>query len=299
MAFSKFYVNGQTGLASNWTLWFGDFFSNFVGTGFEITEDTGLDISISAGRAYIKDEDGNMFQVISGAIESLTMADDSTNYVYLHCDNGSSWLTTDTIGTVDTDAILLGVVTTDTGAITLITNTARNTPLLKSIQPTLTQSSVGTISSNATNHSQVYPIGSGSCGSCSARANTFNSGNMEITNLNYFKNRYVLLEKMIITLTTNGNAPNWTKLYYNIGGSNVLLEEFTGSDVNGTHEYTLNVTTTDPTVQPYFYVEMNSTQYRSSCTNSSNPVDATTTWYWTCRYTGLTISNLVLDYSYQ
>lgn len=299
MAFSKFYVNGQTGLAENWTQWFGDFFSNFIGNGFVITEDSGLDISISAGRAYIKDGDGLMFQIISSEAETLTLTDNATNYVYIHCDNGSSWLTTDTVGTVDDDAMLLGVVTTVDGAITGITNSVRNTPLLKSIQPILTQSSVGTINSNATNHSQVFSMGTGSCGSCSAGANTFNSGNMEITNLNYFKNRYIVLEKIKITLATNGNAPNWTKLYYNIGGSNVLLEEFIGSDVNGTHEYTINETTTDPTVQPYLYVEMNSTQYRSSCDSSSNPEYVTTTWYWTCRYTGLTISNLILDYSYQ
>lgn len=132
MSFSRYFENGQKGTAENWTQWFGDYFSNFVGSGYTITEDTGLDISISAGRAYIKNEDGLMFQIISSEAETLTLTDNATNYIYLHCDNGSSWLTDSTSATVPDDAMLLGVVTTDTGAITEISNTARTTPLSKS-----------------------------------------------------------------------------------------------------------------------------------------------------------------------
>lgn len=132
MSFSKYYVNGQTGLAENWTLWFGDFFSDFIGNGFTVTEDTGLKVNISAGRAYIKDTDGNMFQIISNGIENVTLPDDDVNYLYLHCDNGSDYITIETTPENSGDDILIGIVETESGAITSITNPARTTPLIKS-----------------------------------------------------------------------------------------------------------------------------------------------------------------------
>lgn len=219
MAFSKFFVNGQKGLGENWAQWFGDFFSNFVGTGFEITEDTGLNVNISAGRAYVKDEDGLMFQIISSATESLTMTDDSTNYVYLHCDNGSSWLTTDTVGTVDTDAILLGVVTTDTGAITDIANVPRNNPMLE----------------------QEYISETISWGMSAISASSGSSFS-SITTTNYFyfnpfQNKITTLKQIKFTLDVTPNKLSSGKLYYNIGsGSDVEIFDY---KTNGDGDYTL------------------------------------------------------------
>jgi len=62
------------------------------------------------------------------------MNDNDVNYIYLHCDNGSNYITVETLPSNLGDDILLGTVETDTGAIVLITNSYRSTPLIKSVQ---------------------------------------------------------------------------------------------------------------------------------------------------------------------
>lgn len=220
MAFSKYFVNGQTGLGEHWTQWFGDFFTNFVGNGFEITEDSGLDINVSAGRAYLEDEDGLMYQIVSGAVESLTMANNSTNYVYLHCDNGSSWLTTDTIGTIDDDAILLGIVTTVDGAITDISDERILTPLT----PNLSHSN--------------QALG----------ASWVGGGTLKMS-FNPSKDRKIFFKTVAIDVSSV-NATN-VKLYYNIGDTDVEVATLNST---GTKIYELNVTTDDPEIEPYILI---------------------------------------------
>ncbi len=265
MAFSKYFVNGQTGLGEHWTQWFGDFFSNFVGNGFVITEDTGLNISISAGRAYIKDSDGLMFQVVSDASESLTMADDSTNYVYLHCDNGSSWLTTDTVGTNEDDSIILGVVTTVDSAITDITNSARVTPLIKSDHIYLSTNLWA--STIYTEPASGAPI----------------SGDYEQTSpkffedtFNVFQDKFITLEKIKFTLTAKNEKGNITDTYLNSlktyycveDGTEVLIGTETAS---GTYEYELSLPVTiDPNFKPYIKFVSNCDKY-SKLIGGENP----------------------------
>lgn len=275
MAFSKFYVNGQTGLAENWTQWFGDFFSNFVGNGFVITEDTGLDISISAGRAYIKDGDGLMFQIISSEAETLTLTDNATNYVYIHCDNGSSWLTTDTVGTVDDDAMLLGVVTTDTGAITEISNVQRITPLLKSqhiknLKEEITGFSGINTNNNLSDISQTYTL-----------------------YFNPFLDRITTIEKLKGTFVKSSNAGNYANstttlsIKYYIGEveTTVYNSAFTGT-VN--IDEVLDVTNLNISLPFYITFTISATHYGYW----ANDV------YYDFR-AGITVSDFFISYSYQ
>lgn len=129
MAFTKKVVAGQTIAAADFAKFFGDHFSEFVKTGFEVTEGTGLVVDISAGTAYVKDASGYMYQIVSGATETTTLADDSTNYVFLHSDNGATYITDSTSATVPTDAILLATVVTASGDVSTVTDGRNLTPL--------------------------------------------------------------------------------------------------------------------------------------------------------------------------
>lgn len=129
MAFTKKVVAGQTIAAADFAKFFGDHFSEFVKTGFEVTEGTGLIVDISAGTAYVKDADGYMYQIVSGATETTTLADDSTNYVFLHSNNGATYITDSTSSTVPTDAILLATVVTASGDVTSVTDNRSLSPV--------------------------------------------------------------------------------------------------------------------------------------------------------------------------
>jgi hypothetical protein len=125
--------------------WFGDFGAEFVKSGFEVGEGTGLAATVTAGVAYVKDADGEMFQVTSSATENITVTDDATNYIFLHCENGSDYLTDSTSADVPTDAMLLAVVVAASGDITSVTDVR---VLSSNTNPTRQVVSLPTVSAN-------------------------------------------------------------------------------------------------------------------------------------------------------
>ena len=122
MAFTKKVSAGQDISSADFRQYFGDFFSEGIKTGFTVSVDTGLDLDVAAGTAYVKDANNGMFQVVSNATENLTATASSTNYVYLHSDNGSNWLTISTSAAVPSDAVLLATVVAGASSITSVTN---------------------------------------------------------------------------------------------------------------------------------------------------------------------------------
>ncbi len=76
----------------------------------------------------MKDANNGMFQVVSNATENLTATASSTNYVYLHSDNGSNWLTISTSAAVPSDAVLLATVVAGASSITSVTNVTSGLP---------------------------------------------------------------------------------------------------------------------------------------------------------------------------
>ncbi len=133
MSFTKKVVAGQDIVAADFAKFFGDHFSEFVKTGFEVSEGTGLVVDISAGTAYVKDASGYMYQIVSGATETTALADNSTNYVFLHSNNGATYITDSTSATVPDDAILLATVVTASGDVTTVTDNRVTTPLVRSL----------------------------------------------------------------------------------------------------------------------------------------------------------------------
>lgn len=129
MAFTKKVVAGQTIAAADFAKFFGDHFSEFVKTGFEVSEGTGLIVDISAGTAYVKDATGYMYQIVSSGTETATLADDNTNYVFLHSDNGATYITDSTTATVPDDAILLATVVCASGDVTSVTDNRSLSPI--------------------------------------------------------------------------------------------------------------------------------------------------------------------------
>ena len=123
MVFTMAITEGDNVSAQVMRTWFGDFGAEFVKTGFEVTEGTGLGAAVSAGTAYVKNADGEMYQVVSDAAESVTVTDDATNYIFLHCDNGANYLTASTSASVPDDAITLAIVVAASGDITSVTDT--------------------------------------------------------------------------------------------------------------------------------------------------------------------------------
>jgi len=128
MSFTKKVVAGQDIRSADFRQYFGDFFSEGIKTGFTVSVNSGLSVNIAAGTAYVKDADGGMFQVVSDAVESLTATASSTNYVYLHSDNGANWLTISTSGTAPDDAMLLATVVAGASSITSVTNVTSGLP---------------------------------------------------------------------------------------------------------------------------------------------------------------------------
>lgn len=128
MTFTKKVAAGQDIASADFRQYFGDFFSEGIKTGFTVSVDSGLDLNVAAGTAYVKDADGGMFQVVSDAIESLTATASNTNYVYLHSDNGANWLTISTSASVPNDAMLLATVVAGASTITSVTNVTPGMP---------------------------------------------------------------------------------------------------------------------------------------------------------------------------
>ena len=128
MTFTKKVAAGQDIASADFRQYFGDFFSEGIKTGFTVSVDTGLDLDVAAGTAYVKDADGGMFQVVSDAIESLTATANNTNYVYLHSDNGATWLTISTSAAVPNDAMLLATVVAGASSINSVTNVTSGLP---------------------------------------------------------------------------------------------------------------------------------------------------------------------------
>ena len=130
MSFTKKIVAGQPIVAADFAKFFGDHFSGFVKTGFEVSEGTGLVVDISAGTAYVKDASGYMYQIVSDATETTTLTDNSTNYVFLHA--AATYITASTTATVPDDAILLATVVCASGDVTSVTDNRMMTPAVKS-----------------------------------------------------------------------------------------------------------------------------------------------------------------------
>jgi len=128
MAFTKKVAAGQDLASADFRQYFGDFFSEGIKTGFTVSVDSGLSVNIAAGTAYVKDADGGMFRIVSDAVESLTATASQTNYVYLHSDNGSNWLTISTSATVPDEAMLLATVVAGASSISSITNVTSGLP---------------------------------------------------------------------------------------------------------------------------------------------------------------------------
>jgi len=128
MTFTKKVSAGQDILSADFRQYFGDFFPEGIKTGFTVSVDSGLEIDVAAGTAYVKDAGGGMFQVVSSATESLTATANNTNYVYLHSDNGANWLTISTSTTVPDDAMLLATVVAGASTISSVTNVTHGMP---------------------------------------------------------------------------------------------------------------------------------------------------------------------------
>jgi len=128
MTFTKKVAAGQDIASADFRQYFGDFFSEGIKTGFTVSVDSGLDLNVAAGTAYVKDAAGGMFQIVSDAVESLTATASNTNYVYLHSDNGANWLTISTSGTAPDDAMLLATVIAGASSITSMTNVVSGLP---------------------------------------------------------------------------------------------------------------------------------------------------------------------------
>ena len=128
MTFTKKVSAGQDISSADFRQYFGDFFPEGIKTGFTVSVDSGLDLDVAAGTAYVKDANNGMFQVVSNATETLTATASSTNYVYLHSDNGSNWLTISTSAAVPSDAVLLATVVAGASSITSVTNVTSGLP---------------------------------------------------------------------------------------------------------------------------------------------------------------------------
>jgi len=128
VTFTKKVSAGQDIASADFRQYFGDFFSEGIKSGFTVSVDSGLKLSIAAGTAYVKDANGGMYQIKSDAVETLTANANQTNYVYLHSDNGANWLTISTSATVPSDAMLLATVVAGASSINSVTNVTSGLP---------------------------------------------------------------------------------------------------------------------------------------------------------------------------
>jgi hypothetical protein len=228
MAITKAIIATDTPTASVIRTWLGNTQDEKVASGFLVTDVSALNVGISAGTALIKDASGEMYQVVSTAADSLTLTDDTTNYVYLHCDNGSDWLTDSESSTVPADAILLATVVTASGDITSVTD-GRATGKYKREYCRLGMVSTDNVTYNFTIH------------------------------LNPSQDRYIKITKVIYAICTNPYA--WVNVYYDIGDGEVTLDETGGNDgyVAQTMTFTPNTSTDDKTFDSYIRFELEST----------------------------------------
>ena len=215
MSFTKKVVAGQNIAAADFAKFFGDHFSELVKTGFEVTEGTGLVVDISAGTAYVKDASGYMYQIVSDATETITLADDSTNYVFLHSNNGATYITDSTSATVPDDAILLATVVTASGDVSTVTDGRTTTNML-------------------TYDFYTYP------GTFFSNASLFGGQNSTTTKYLYFNPGGKIVTISKIKGTLNRVYPGKgavAKFYYNVGGGEVLVwtktDDYTIDDDDG------------------------------------------------------------------
>lgn len=80
--------------------------------GFDVTDGGGLDVDVAAGKALV---DGYLIE--SDSTQSVSLADDDTNYLWLEPDGT---LTDNTTGTNPGSALLLAVIVTASGSISSI-----------------------------------------------------------------------------------------------------------------------------------------------------------------------------------
>jgi hypothetical protein len=214
MAITRKVVAGQTIDAADFRQYFGDHFSSFVKTGFEVTDDTGLDVSVSAGTAYVKNATGEMYQVVSGAAESMTMENNDTNYVFLHSDNGANYLTSSTTATVPDDAILLGTVVTAAGDVSSVTDNRVTTPAVRSPSVVSCPAGLGSIYPTTTMTYYFY----------------LNPSGTRLINLKKIKTRGSIVGVASVAVS------------YDIGAGYVSIRNYTSS---GSNTDTLDVSSTD------------------------------------------------------
>jgi len=214
MAFTKKVSAGQDISSADFRQYFGDHFSSFVKTGFEVTDDTGLDVSVSAGTAYVKNATGEMYQVVSGAAESMTMENNDTNYVFLHSDNGANYLTSSTTATVPDDAILLGTVVTAAGDVSSVTDNRVTTPAVRSPSVVSCPAGLGSTFPTATATYYFY----------------LNPSGTRLINLKKIKTRGLISGAASVAVS------------YDIGAGYVSIRNYTSS---GSNTDTLDVSSTD------------------------------------------------------
>jgi hypothetical protein len=214
MTFTKKVAAGQDIASADFRQYFGDHFSSFVKTGFEVTDATGLDVSVSAGTAYIKDATGGMFQVVSDGAESMTLTNNTTNYIFLHSDNGANYLTSSTTATVPDDAILLGTVVTAAGDVSSVTDNRVTTPAVRS--PSVVSCPAGLGSTYPTTTMTYYFY--------------LNPSGTRLINLKKIKTRGLVVRAASVAVS------------YDIGAGYVSIRNYTRS---GSNTDTLNVSSTD------------------------------------------------------
>lgn len=122
MGFTKKVHAGQKILSGDFREYFGDFFPSGKRNGFLVEAGSDLEVIVQPGKAYIRDDLGGMYQVKSDAPQSLVSTANSTNYVYLHCDNGPSWVTISTEAQTPPDALMLATVEAGNSEIVSIDN---------------------------------------------------------------------------------------------------------------------------------------------------------------------------------
>lgn len=221
MAITSAVIAEDTPTASVITTWLGNTQDERVVNGFLVEDDNALYVTISAGTAWVKDATGKLYQIISSAEESLLLTDDDTNYIYLHSDNGSDWLTNSTSSTVPDDAIHLATVVCASGDITSVTD-AR--PIEK--------------------HEKVYSM----LGKTMCVAGTYNN----YIHLNPSGSKYVKIKKIKYTVRCNSTTP-YIYCYYNLGSGETQADAYkdSGSYTETNKDLTLNVSSTDATADVY------------------------------------------------
>jgi len=212
---------------------------SFVLTGFESSKSSSLDVDITAGTAYIKDSNNETYEVTSSATETLTLTgNDVTNYIFLHCDNGSDWLTFSTTATVPDDAILIATVTTVAGDITGVVD-SRTTTMESRNKLLVDFKGINFwISGGITSwFDQGSPL-------LILYLNELQTDKIKLKSIkySYYMKVYDTIDVSIIS-------------YYNIGGSDVEIEtttlEWEDNNTSGTVTETLNVSTSSTSTIPY------------------------------------------------